>query len=77
MDSSITPFNAPDNEQLLAPKAAAKFLGLKESTLACWRARGPRQNTRLRWTRLGGLVKYSVGDLREFIANSKVGGSVS
>ena len=72
MQTSIPQHN--DNERLLSPADAAEFLGLRVSTLACWRADGPRRNSKLAWRRLGGRVRYCLGDLRQFVADSKEGG---
>jgi len=74
--NSNTPLSN-DNERLLSTREAAEFLGLKMSTLNAWRSRGHRHNSSLPWRRLGGRVRYTLGDLREFVASSKVGGEAA
>ena len=73
--SGVSPKN--DDERLLSTSEAADFLGLKTSTLNAWRSRGHRHNARLPWRRLGGRVRYTLGDLREFVASAKVGGEAA
>lgn len=45
----------------LRPRAAAKYLGIAEQTLAKWRVQGGR----LRFRRLGRVVLYAIADLDE------------
>ena len=77
MDSSHSTFHKTDSELLLTPSEAAEFLGLRTSTLACWRSNGQRKNTRLAWRRLGGRVRYRLDDLRQFVDQSKEGGEAA
>jgi excisionase family DNA binding protein len=59
---------------LLTRDQAAKYLGIKTSTLAVW-ACTKRYN--LAFIRVGRLCKYRLADLDAFIAHNVVGGEVS
>ena len=59
---------------LLTRDQAAKYLGVKGSTLAVW-ACTKRYN--LAFIRVGRLCKYRLADLDAFIARNIVGGEVA
>ena len=56
--------NTNNYNQLLSRKEAAKFLGVKESTLSVW-ACVKRYN--LRVVKIGRLAKYRMSDLLKFL----------
>lgn len=56
-----------NNPALLTEREAASFLRLAPATLARWRWRGDRGP---RWRKLGGAVRYSMGDLEAFLDDS-------
>ncbi len=62
--------NHPYPHQLLTRTEAAKFLGVKASTLAHWKCTG-RYNLQL--VKIGRLVKYRISDLEKFIEKGVVG----
>lgn len=51
-------------EELLTPEEAARRLGVTKHTLSNWRK---YHKARLPYVRVGRLVKYRAGDLKEFI----------
>ena len=52
---------------LLSRAEAAKYLGVMESTLACWAS---TQRYSLPYIKVGRLAKYRVNDLEQFIQNN-------
>lgn len=60
-----TDLEALPSSTLLMPRETASFLKVNENTLANWRATG-RQN--LPFIKIGGRVRYRVGDVLEWIA---------
>ena len=58
--------NTNNYNQLLSRKEAAKFLGVKESTLSVW-ACVKRYN--LPVVKIGRLAKYRMSDLLKFLAD--------
>lgn len=59
--------------QMLDRKAAAKFLGVKEQTLAVWAC---TKRYKLPFIKIGRRVMYLVSDLISFIERNRVGGAV-
>jgi len=55
---------AGSNDYLLDRKGAAKFLGVKEHTLAVW---SMSNKYHLPYVKVGRLVKYRMSDLRDFL----------
>jgi len=53
---------------LLTPDEAARVIGVKASTLACWRCTGRND---LPFLKIGGRVLYRPDDLRDWL-NSRV-----
>ncbi len=51
------------NQSLLNTREAADRLGLRKSTLDCWRSRGGGPAYR----KIGAAVRYSVEDLERFV----------
>ena len=58
------------SHKLLSDEQVEEITGIKRSTLAAWRARGKRQNSALRYVKLGGKVRYRAADVAEFIESS-------
>lgn len=56
----------PDN--LFSPKAAARFLGVTDHTLAVWRC---TKRYALPYVKVGRLVKYRREDLEHFIQQNR------
>ena len=52
------------NDKKLSPTSAARFLGVKESTLAHWRWSG---RYKLPYTKLGGRVFYWQSDVEQLL----------
>ena len=50
-------------------KQAARYLGVKSGTLACWATTGRYS---LPFYRIGGLIYYSQDDLDDFLASRRV-----
>jgi excisionase family DNA binding protein len=68
-------FNLSNKENsLLTRDQAAKYLGVKSTTLAVW-ACTKRYN--LAFVKVGRLCKYRLADLDAFIARNIVGGEVA
>lgn len=65
----LKPDARPD-EDLLSSEEAGKELGVEASTLAIWRCTGRYQ---LPFVKIGRLVKYRMGDIREFKQVRRVG----
>jgi hypothetical protein len=61
-DRAPTPIT---DDQLITPEEAAAFLGATPALLAKWRC---SRLVPLPFVKLGRMVRYRVGDLREFIA---------
>ena len=59
--------------KLLSQKEAAAFLGCTESTLQSWRS-GDRYKYRLKYIRVGRLIRYRLSDLEEFVERRATGG---
>ena len=59
--------------KLLNQKEAAAFLGCTESTLQSWRS-GDRYRYRLKFIRVGRLIRYRLSDLEEFVERRSDGG---
>jgi hypothetical protein len=67
MDTKNSPID--DANILLSRKDAAKFLGIKENTLAVWKS---NNRYALPVVKVGRLAKYRLGDLHTFVkANTK------
>lgn len=66
--------NAPDPEALLDAREAAKYLGVRKGTLACWRCvkRYP-----LPYVKVGKSIRYKRSDLDAFIEFRKKSGDGS
>lgn len=60
-------FGALSPEILLATEQAANVLGVAVITLRIWRSQPPRHAVP-RYVRFGRTVRYSVGDLRSWLA---------
>ena len=58
---------ASNESHLLDRKAAAKFLGVKEHTLAVW---ATTHKHHLPYIKVGSLVKYRLSDLEAFLAQN-------
>lgn len=58
-------------DELVTRKCAAKFLGVKENTLAVWDC---YKRYNLPSYRIGRLVKYKMSDLENFILQNQQGG---
>lgn len=55
---------------LLTPKQAAKYLGIAETTLACWRN---RKHPNLVYYKVGEKsVRYRMEDLNEFLSAARI-----
>lgn len=63
-NSDRAPTPAAD-DQLLTPEEAAAYLGATPALLAKWRC---TRLVPLPFVKLGRMVRYRLGDLREFIA---------
>jgi predicted DNA-binding transcriptional regulator AlpA len=66
--------DAPDAEDAeragLTPPETARFLGIKEATLASWRCKGKGP----RYVKVGGIVRYARADVDRWLAARRRGG---
>lgn len=53
-----------DPDRMLTPKEAARWLGYSPRTLERWRQNPDHP---LRWSRLGGGIRYSERDIKAFV----------
>ena len=58
------------NHKLLSRKEAADYLGLEYNTLAVWAS---TKRYKLKYIKIGRLIKYRVEDLNEFIESGVCG----
>lgn len=59
-------------EEFLSTKELARLLGLKNHcTLAVWRSK--KKHPTLKYTRVGGCIRYSKKGVEKFIADNTVG----
>ena len=65
MNTTNLSLSGLDDDRLLDPSQTGEALEVKESTLAVWRSTG---RYALPYIKVGRLVRYKVGDIREFIA---------
>lgn len=54
------------SQSLFTTVQAANFLGLKKSTLDCWRVRGQGP----RFKKFGAAVRYALADLERYVEQS-------
>jgi hypothetical protein len=65
----LIPLDQLPDSTLLDPKPAARYLDVKEDTLAVWRA---TKRYPLRYVKIGKRVKYKAGDIKAFIESRTV-----